>query len=226
MTGVAVIPSDREGRPWFDDRMEFGVLGELVAGAGGDRVSRGQRSRDLLAVLLLRPGRAVSPDVLLDLVWGEEASGLDVSVVHTQVARVRRALGPGAVLTTPTGYRLANPTTDADRFLEHVADARAAEDGAAAVAHLEQGLGLWRGPRPYVDVTDGLAAGETARLCDARLAAEEFLVELLLGRPGREDALRALQLARALIAREPMRERAHELAMLAAARLDEQAEAL
>ena len=53
---------------------------------------RGQRSRDLLAALLLRRGQPVDPGVLLDLVWGD-GGRLTPAVVHTQVARLRRDIG-------------------------------------------------------------------------------------------------------------------------------------
>lgn len=207
--------------------MEFGVLGPVVVtDEDGDRTPRGQRARDLLSVLLLRRDRAVPPDVLLDLVWGDEASGLDVSVVHTQMARLRRAIGSDAIATTSTGYLLEDPATDADRFLRLVGQARTADDQASAVSLLEEARGLWRGPQAYADVSDGIAAAEAARLCDTRLAADELLIEALLAQPRREAALRAQEVARELVDREPLRERAHELAMLAAARLDEQAVAL
>lgn len=207
--------------------MEFGVLGQLIVTADDvDRTPRGQRSRDLLAVLLLRPDRAVAPDVLLDLVWGEEGARLDVSVVHTQVARLRRAVGSDQVVTTPTGYRLVAPRTDAVRFHALLDEARRAVDPHHGVELLDRARSLWRGPRPFADVSERIVAGESARLSDARLAADEFLVELLLSSPSRDDVVRALGLARDLVDREPLRERTYELAMLAAARLDEQVEAL
>lgn len=211
----------------LDARVEFGVLGPVVVTAeDGDRTPRGRRALDLLAVLLLRRDRAVAPDVLLDLVWGEEAVGLDVSVVHTQMARLRRAIGTDAVATTPSGYRLEDPATDAERFLRLVGQARGAGRADQMVGLLEEARGLWRGAEAYAGVRDGIAAAESSRLGEARVAADELLVETLLARPDRESALRAQQVARELVARQPLREHAHELAMLAAARLDEQAEAL
>lgn len=203
------------------------MLGPLaVTGEDGDRTPRGQRARDLLAVMLLRRERAVPPDVLLDLVWGAEAPELDVAVVHTQVARLRRAIGSDVVVTTPTGYLIQAPVTDADRFLRLLAQAQEVSEPDRAVALLDEARGLWRGPTPYAGVSEGIAEAECARLIDARLAAEELLVEQLLAGPRRQDALRAQEIARDLVQREPLRERAHELAIFAAARLDEQAEAL
>lgn len=218
---------DTLARTWFDAGVECGVLGQLTVTANGvDRTPRGQRSRDLLAVLLLRPDRAVGPEVLLDLVWGEEGTRLEVSVVHTQVARLRRAVGADQVVTTPTGYRLVAPRTDATRFHALLDEARRADDLPTAVALLDQARELWRGPRPFADVSEPIVVGESLRLSHSRLAADELLVELLLSSAARDDAVRALALAKELVVREPLRERVYELAMLAAARLDEQAEAL
>lgn len=207
--------------------VRYGVLGDLSVSAGdADRTPRGQRSRDLLAALLLRPDRTVAADVLLDLVWGDDAPSLDSSVVHTQVARLRRAVGSDQVLTAPAGYRLVAPDTDALHFHALVADARRADDPEAAVDLLDRARGLWRGPRAFADVSDALVAGECARLAEARLAADELLVELLLASASRDDVVRALALARELVELEPLRERTSELSMLAAARLGEQGEAL
>lgn len=223
-TRLTSTPDVGRARP--DADVQFRVLGDLVATSDEeDRTPRGQRSRDLLAVLLLRPDRAVHADVLLDLVWGEEAPALEVSVVHTQVARLRRALGADHVVTTPTGYRLVSPATDSHQFHALCDQARATAEPMAAVELLDQARSLWRG-QPFADVSEGIVAGERARLLDSRLAADELLVELLLASSSRHDAARALTLARELVEREPLRERGSELAMLAAARLDEQAEAL
>ena len=69
--------------------MRFLVLGPLrvVSSSGADVTPRGRRTLDVLAVLLLRRRQAVDAQVLLELVWGDEAVGLDVSAVHTVVAR-------------------------------------------------------------------------------------------------------------------------------------------
>lgn len=69
--------------------MHVQVLGPLSA-ARGERsvVLAGQRPRDVLAVLVQRRGHAVSPEVLLDRVWGPCPAGPSVSAVHTVVARI------------------------------------------------------------------------------------------------------------------------------------------
>lgn len=207
--------------------MDFAVLGELRVEDGDvDRTPPGQRSRDLLAVLLLRRGQPVEPATLLDLVWGEDATGLGVSVVHTQVARIRRSIGPEPIRTSDAGYRLDAARTDADRFLTAVQQARVAPGPAEGIALVEEALALWRADEPYVDVTATLVEAEVARLAEARVAALELLAGLHLELGTEAGAHTALELAEDLIARTPLRERGHELAMRATWRLGRQAEAL
>ena len=54
--------------------MDFGVLGPLAAVHGGRTVDLGSRRRErcLLGLLLLEPGRAISIDRLIDLLWEGE----------------------------------------------------------------------------------------------------------------------------------------------------------
>lgn len=207
--------------------MEFAVLGELRVRDGDlDRTPRGQRSRDLLAALLLRSGQAVEAGTLLDLVWGEEAVDRSPAVVHTQMSRLRSALGDGVVETTGTGYRLVAADTDAAAFETALARAREHRDPDLALGHLEPALALWRGTDSYVDISRHLVEAETTRLGEARADALELRAELLL-RSAREHALHeALAQAETLVAQAPLRERGHELAMIASWRLGRQGEAL
>ena len=104
--------------------MDVAVLCALrVTEDGADRTPRGQRSRDLLAALLLRRGQAAEASVLLDLVWGS-GSGLMPTVVHTQMARLRRDIGGDHVLRSEVGYRLTGVEVDVDRFTDLIARAR------------------------------------------------------------------------------------------------------
>mgnify|MGYP001040568462 CR=1 FL=1 len=54
--------------------MEFRLLGplEVVDDVGKAVALGGRRPRAVLALLLLRPNRAVSTERLIDAVWGEE----------------------------------------------------------------------------------------------------------------------------------------------------------
>ncbi|HEX7718034.1 MAG TPA: BTAD domain-containing putative transcriptional regulator [Marmoricola sp.] len=196
--------------------MECAVLGELrVVADGVARRPRGRRSRDLLAALVVRAGQPVDPGVLLEQVWGED-HGLAVSVVHTQVARLRRDVGTEVVQTAPAGYRLADLPVDADRFAARLAAARKTSMPEAAVARLREALADWHGDLAYADVSPGVADAERSRLTGLRTSARELLAELLLDQGGPDAVVEAAALAETLVADEPLRERGHELAMLAA----------
>jgi DNA-binding response OmpR family regulator len=90
------------------------VKGDLVVDIGRRSVSRAGRSVLLtrkefgvLEVLLLEDGRIVSAEHLLDRVWDENLDPFS-NVVAVTVGRLRRKLGPPALIKTVigSGYRL------------------------------------------------------------------------------------------------------------------------
>ncbi|MFN8194339.1 MAG: BTAD domain-containing putative transcriptional regulator [Nocardioidaceae bacterium] len=214
--------------------MRFLVLGPLrvVSSSGADVTPRGRRTLDVLAVLLLRRRQAVDAQVLLELVWGDEAVGLDVSAVHTVVARLRRGLGEPVVETTSRGYRLTGDVAvDADEFTAAVTRARGGVEGggargAAAVAAYDEALALWRPGVAWDGADDELVASERSRLTALRDSTREALAEALLDTGEPTAAERALATAQELVEADPLRERGHELLMRARMRLGRQAEAL
>jgi DNA-binding response OmpR family regulator len=60
---------------------------------GGGALDLSRRELELLALLVSSPGRTFTRDYLLDRLWGPDYEGLD-RAVDTQVARLRRKLGP------------------------------------------------------------------------------------------------------------------------------------
>ena len=150
------------------------VLGPLaVALDDGEVLVASQRERDVLALLVLRRGLLVTPEVLLDLVWQDAAIGLAPSAVHTVVARLRRRVGPDVVVTEAgRGYRLGAVEVDEDGYAARSADARTArlagrsEDAAEG---LRAALSLWRGGTAYDGVSDQLVTSERARLTESRV---------------------------------------------------------
>ena len=209
--------------------LEFRILGSLDVWRDGRAVDLGpHRQRALLAVLLLSANEVLSSDRLIDEVWGERAPASAPNMIQVYVSRLRKALGPGLLVTQAPGYvlRLGEGQLDATRFaslLAQAGDAMASRDPGAARTLLEHGLELWRGP-PLADFTyDAFAQGEVARLEDLRLEALEMRIEadLELGR----HALLVGELER-LIARYPLRERLRGQLMLALYRSGRQADAL
>ena len=99
--------------------MEFRVLGPFEVLVEGRSVDLGgTKRRAVLAVLALHANEVVSTDRLVDELWGEKAPRNAGAALHNHVSRIRKALGPDAVVTKPWGYVLrADPEAiDARRF--------------------------------------------------------------------------------------------------------------
>ncbi|WP_244303866.1 BTAD domain-containing putative transcriptional regulator [Streptomyces lydicus] len=171
--------------------VRYGILGTTQAGrADGTPVAvGGARLRALLAAFALRPGRALTPDVLIADVWGMDPPADAAGALQALVGRLRRALGRDAIASVDGGYRLcAEPdAVDLHRFERLAADgeralAEADPDRAAAV--LDEALGLWRGPAladlPEPGVEAARAESRRLDVQRTRLAAD-----LALGRPDR-----------------------------------------
>ncbi|HEY9411900.1 MAG TPA: BTAD domain-containing putative transcriptional regulator, partial [Jiangellaceae bacterium] len=142
----------------------------------------------LLAVLLVRANRAVSTDLLADVLWGEDLPERPAKSLQVHMYRLRSALDRPDRLTGVRGaYQLeVGPSElDAAEFAGLHDDARMAladGDVDGAVAAWRAALGLWRGA-PFADVDDGVVVGpEARRLAEARLIAAEELYEVELGR--------------------------------------------
>jgi predicted ATPase/DNA-binding SARP family transcriptional activator len=209
--------------------MQVRLFGELEAELAGVPVPvRGAKQRALLALLALQPGRPVSADRLIDVLWGDGQAAHPANALQAQIGQLRRSFGPAAIITTEAGYALDAGPDDVDvvRFEQLVAQGRrlAETDQAAnASAALADALGLRRGA-PLADFAyAGYFDAERARLDELTLVAIESRAEadLALGRHGELAA----ELA-ALCHEHPLRERLRELLILALYRSGRQAEAL
>ncbi|MEW2033367.1 BTAD domain-containing putative transcriptional regulator [Streptomyces roseifaciens] len=202
---------------------------------GHDLLIGPPRRRALLALLLIRLGRVVPTELLVEELWGEEPPGRAVATLQSHVSHLRRALQPAAgpdgasVLRHRAGgyvleldparidvFRFELLVTEGRRLLEQ-------RDPLAARDRLTQALALWRGT-PYGEF-DGHPplSDESARLEHVRLTAVESCAEALLALGAAEEVAADLeQEAR----RHPARERLVGHLMTALSRLGRQAEAL
>ncbi|WP_250083290.1 BTAD domain-containing putative transcriptional regulator [Streptomyces sp. AS02] len=155
------------------------------------------REQALLAALLLRPGRTVSRQQLLDGVWGADPPGTGDRVIPVYVHRLRRRLdarGDGTVSansvigTVRGGYLFAPKSAEVDleRCEEIAAEGRSARDSGdldAAVEAWSQALGLFHG-EPLTGIPGPFAEGERLRLAERRLVLVQDKVDcqLRLGR--------------------------------------------
>jgi predicted ATPase/DNA-binding SARP family transcriptional activator len=209
--------------------LQFGLLGPLSVTRGGEPTPiRRQKSRALLAVLLLEPNRVVSRDRLIDALWGEAPPDTARNTLQAHVSHLRKLLPDGALETAPSGYRLVvDPeTVDVFGFIRLAEEGRsrlAAGDLAGSAATLRAALDLWRGA-PLADfVGEPFAQPEIARLDELRLAALEDRIDadLELGRHGQLVP----ELERVVV-EHPLRERPRAQLMLALYRAGRQADAL
>ncbi|HEX5861101.1 MAG TPA: BTAD domain-containing putative transcriptional regulator [Nocardioides sp.] len=170
----------------------------------------------------------MSPDELVDAVWGDHPPASATKNLQSCIVRLRKALGADAIETTAHGYLLTVPPDDVDAhgFEARVTRARAlltvGESDRVAFL-LEQALAQWRG-RAFADLPDWPPARrEAGRLDELRLDAEEMHVDALL-RSGRSREV--LARAHDLVRSAPLRERRWELLALAQYQTGAQGEAL
>jgi predicted ATPase/DNA-binding SARP family transcriptional activator len=205
------------------------VLGtvEVVAEEGARALST-QHAR-LLVTLVLARGRACGRDELVEALWSGPPPASAQKLVQVYVSQLRKLLPCEIeIVTRGGGYAIELPdeALDATRFerlVRESAEARRDGNPALALSLTEQALALWRG-RAYGQLAyEEFARAESERLEELRLVAREQRVDALLALGRHGDVLGD---ALALASEHHLRERAHELAMLALYRCGRQAEAL
>jgi DNA-binding SARP family transcriptional activator len=135
-----------------------------------------------LALLVLNARQVMSPDRLIDAVWGERPPPTAREALHNYVSQLRRTLGSGVLVTRDGGYVLTacGDEIDAVRFDQLVAEAREAARPAERVAILERALELWRGPALGELAYEAAFTAEIERLEGARAEAIDELYEAKL----------------------------------------------
>ncbi|MFJ3306866.1 BTAD domain-containing putative transcriptional regulator [Streptomyces sp. NPDC086549] len=184
----------------------------------------------LLVRLALAGGRAVAQGVLVDAIWAEDPPAGPAHALQALVSRLRRTLGSaGDVVQVAGGYRLDVDAADVDvlRFEQLAAAGRdrlRAGDPNAAAAVLGEAVALW-GEHPGAEPTAvaAVAPAVATRLAYASVEAVADLADAELSL-GRADAAAARLTA--LLAEQPVHERAAALLMDALAAQGRQAEAL
>ncbi|MFE9292081.1 BTAD domain-containing putative transcriptional regulator [Streptomyces olivaceus] len=160
--------------------MRYKILGVAQTEDHGTVVTPGgPRLRALLAALALRPGQVVTPDTLIDEVWADAPPQDAPGALQALVGRLRRTVGKDAVASAPGGYRLAATRDDVDlyvfeRLVRHGTDALDRGDAETAARHLDEALGLWRGPA-LADLAGHAARPEALHLEATRARVEAGL---------------------------------------------------
>ena len=209
------------------DGLRFAVLGPVRAWRGDQPIGTGApQQRALLAALLLRGGHTVTASELLDAVWGERPPNTALAALRSYAFRLRKALGPDALVTDSGGYALhvapdALDSTVVERLAAE-ADRTRGSDPEHARQLLIDALELWHGeplaglPGPHADM-------QRTRLAEWHIGLVEARFELDLELGAHAEAISELT---ALSAEHPLRERLRALLMLALYRSGRQAEAL
>ncbi len=182
-----------------------GGLRYEVAGTQRETALRGRQGRLLFAFLVLRRGRPVTRDALIDALWGEDAPPPSEGALAPVLSRLRRAIAP-ATLEGRDGLvlSLADPAwIDVEAARAAVTHARSAADAAARLTAAQESIAI---------VDAGLLPGLEAQwLEEERTALEHLRIDALeLGAEAARgvDPPLAEQLARAAIAAAPYRESA------------------
>ncbi|MDT7728006.1 MAG: hypothetical protein QOI21_4582 [Actinomycetota bacterium] len=213
--------------------VRIGVLGPLTVRHGESQVAvDAAKQRWLLALLALQPNRVVRREEIVDVIWGDRPPPSCLELVHTYVARLRKALEPdraprepaGTILTANGGYQLSVTADQLDllRFEAYVADAENASSPDSAAQAYRAALGLWRGPA-LADVERFRQHPACLALARRRSEVVQAYADVALTQGNHEIAVAHL---RALIVDEPLEESAHARLMLALAGSGRQAAAL
>jgi SARP family transcriptional regulator, regulator of embCAB operon len=217
--------------------LEFRLLGRVEVHRDGQPVDvGGPKQRAVLASLLLRAGRVVSVEQVIDDLWPEQPPARAAATVQVFVSQLRRALEPERsrgvaatiLVTASPGYLLEiePDAVDAHAFADLVVrgrEALRAGNPERAAQLLLRAEGMLRGPAlADVPVTPFVRAA-AARLSELHLGAVEDRIdaELTLGR----HAALVAELEQ-WVGRHPLRERLRAQLMLGLYRCGRQVEAL
>jgi DNA-binding SARP family transcriptional activator len=205
------------------------LLGPVEAYAGDQRIGLGPRKQRLvLAILAMEVNRPVEVSRIVVLLWPENPPRTAEHAVRVCVSALRSAFAdlPGVeIQTRGSGYAMVTDpmTIDVHVFRSLVAQARDAADDASCATLLQRALGLWNG----LPLTNSAPRETQQRLfagfAEARLTAQEDLIDARL-RLGRHREL--LDELAGLVAEHPERERLVRQLMLALYRCGRQGEAL
>src|SRR3954451_3920470 len=175
--------------------MRFSVLGplEVFDRDGVALAVRGGKVRTVLEMLVMRAGEPVTTGQLCDAVWGEDPPATAANALQAHMSKLRRLLEPGMLETHDGSYSLAltGSTVDATDFTDLATaghEQLISGNTKVAVTTLRDALALWRGePLSDIDEAD-FAIADRVRLHEARLSAQEDLLEAELAQ-GASDAV-------------------------------------
>ncbi|NGY59847.1 tetratricopeptide repeat protein [Lentzea sp. NEAU-D13] len=202
--------------------MEFRVLGPVECYADdGVRLSLGPpKQRAVLALLLAQPGRVLSVDRLISVLWDDAPPKTALKNLQVYVYQLRKIVG-SRLLSRPPGYLMSIDPAELDltRFTELLDVARRER----TPQRYREALALWRGPALADLAASGLLRGVIAQVEELRLVARVECAEAEL------DLGRHVEIVADLnewVREHPLNERLREQQMVALHRAGRPAEAL
>jgi len=210
------------------------LCGRLKVDFEGDHVTpalRGRQGRILLAFLVVKRGRAVSRDEMIEAIWPDptDRPANPAAALRTQLSRLRGALGAQALAGRESvELRLPNDTwvdiEAAERAIRVAQEALRTGDWGEAWAQAHVTLNI--SGRPFLASFDAPWADDVRHdLADLGLRSREAIARAGIGLGGSELA-GAERAARALIREAPFRESGYLNLMRALVASGNSAEAL
>jgi DNA-binding SARP family transcriptional activator len=206
-----------------DPKLRVDLLGPVVVTYGDADVMLSPLELNLLVILALTPGVAVSTERLIDDLWGSRLPAAPRSRVQGLVSGLRRKVGD-AVQTRYPGYVIdpARLERDIDECERLVSAARETTSTAERLRMLAAAQEVWRG-EPLVGVATPGVAPERTRLCEQRLGLLVARGEAELEAGRHRDLVGLLAPA---VAEHPLAEQLAGLYITALYRSNRQADAL
>jgi len=191
------------------------LLGQLaVEGTAGAGIGS-RKARTLLKVLALARGAPVAVDTLTDILWGDALPAVPADQLSVLVSRLRSVVGAERLTRGDEGYSLRCDWLDVDaaaELLEQAASRLESGAHASARAAVNGCLALLRGPL-LPDEPDAAWAGmERARVERMAMEIRHIGAETAIATG---DHAAAIDLAEAVLDRDPYDERAVRQAMTA-----------
>ena len=156
---------------------------DVVGDDGVERYASSALRFAILALLGLHAGQVLSPDWLMEHVWGEEQPESGILALRFHVSKLRKEVGEAVpMVTRPGGYQLDVPRDSVDAFCfddaVHGTRLDVDEQGSSVCV---DALRLWRG-QPFIDAAACATLDhEAARLEEARRTILEHYQRCRLG---------------------------------------------
>jgi len=206
-----------------DCRFQIGLLGPFYLTIDQEEISprlwKSKKAFTLLKYLAAKQGQKVSADVLIELLWPDNADVDSTANLHTAIWFVRRILTSKEDPDAQSPLRYANGSywlelrdgcVDVGLFEQHAKEARqfASSDPEAALSHCESAIELYRDHFLSEDVYDEWTISYREDYQELYFEVVVGYAELLMKQ--RDDLHAAIKILRDAVKRDPYREELYQ----------------